>query len=270
MAINVLRGLRNRVAGTSADPGEFVDDMPAAVDSGEGHRGPRFACATCGRPLALTEFKCPSCGLRVLAGVPIRRGALLVVAGSAAGVIVGATLAIVLALAAQPAPAPADVPAASGAPVGVGGSFDPSLVSGPVPSTAATALRLSVTIEDRLAASAAALKKQVKVKNFSATTAAKTIRSIAADATWGSDNVDRLAGWPAAAPLRAQLDAFYEGLRNEARDALAVSIKDTSKYKLHAKRMIKLLASVPATREAMVALAAANKITIPAAPAAAP
>jgi hypothetical protein len=270
MAINVLRGLRNRVAGPTAETAELVDDMPAAVSSDEAPRGPRFACATCGRPLALTEFQCPSCGLRVLAGVPIKRGVLLVVAGVAAGVIVGLALALMLALTGRPASAAVDVPAASSDPLGGGGSFDPSLVSGPVPSTAATALRLSVTIQDRLAASAASLKKQVKAKNFSAVTGAKTIRAIAADATWGSDNVDRLAGWAAAAPLRAQLDAFYDSLRNAARDALAVSIKDPAKYKLHAKRMIKLLASVEATREAMGALAAANRISIPAQPGAAP
>ena len=265
MAINVLRELRNRVAGPPAAPDAFDDDMPAAVPSGEGHKGPRVACATCGRPLALTEFKCPSCGLRVLAGVPIKRGAMLVVSGCAMGLIVGGGLAIVLALAGgRSAPAVADVPAASSAPVDAAGSFDPSLVSGPVPATAATALRLSVTIEDRFAASAASLKKQVKVKHFSAVTAATTIRSIAADAAWGSDNVDRLSGWAAAAPLRAQLDAFYASLRTEARNALGVSMKDNAKYKAHAKTMIKLLASIPARRAAIAALAAANRITIPA------
>jgi hypothetical protein len=271
MAINVLRELRNRVAGQPAVPDTFDDDMPAAVPSGEGHKGPRVACATCGRPLALTEFKCPSCGLRVLAGVPIKRGAMLVVSGCAMGLIVGGGLAIVLALASgRGAPAVAGVPAASSAPVVGGGSFDPSLVSGPVPSTAATALRLSVTIQDRFAASAASLKKQLKVKRFSGVAAATTIRSIAADAAWGSDNVDRLSGWAAAAPLRAQLEAFYESLRTEARDALGVSMNDSAKYKAHAKRMVKLLASVPATRAALVALAAANRITIPAPPAALP
>jgi hypothetical protein len=200
--------------------------------------------------------------------VPIRHGALLVVSGCAMGVIVGAGLAVVLAFAGRPAQASAEVPNASGVPAVVEGSFDPSLVSGPVPSTAATALRLSVTIEDRLAASAASLKKQVKVKHFSAVTAATTIRTIAADAAWGSDNVDRLAGWPAAAPLRAQLEAFYDSLRAEARDALSVSMKDNAKYKTHAQRMIKLLASVKARRAAIAALAAANRISIPAAPAA--
>ncbi len=264
MAINVLRGLRNRVAGPTAEPEEFVDDMPRAVTSGEGHRGPRVACATCGRPLSLTEFQCPSCGLRVLAGVPIKRGALLIVTGCAAGVIVGISFALVLALVGRPAQAVADVPGASAAPAGgASSSFDPGLVSGPVPATAATALRLSVTIEDRLAASNASLKKQVKAKHFSAPTAATTIRAIAADAAFGSDNVDRLSGWAAAAPLRAQLDAFYESLRTEARDALSVSIKDTAKYKTHAKRMIKLLGSVQTTRDALVALAGANRISIP-------
>ena len=271
MAINVLRGLRNRVAAPTVGSGDMADDMPPAIETGETHRGPRFACPTCGRPLALTEITCPSCGLKVLAGVPIRKGAALIVAGVVVGLIVGVALAAVLALAGRPAQAATDVPVASGAPAdGTTGSFDPGLVSGPVPTTSATALRLSVTIEDRLAASAASLKKQVKSKSFNAVSAASTIRSVAADAAWGSDNIDRLAGWPAAAPLRAQLDGFYEDLRKTARDALGVSIKDTAKYKLYAKRLIKILASIPTTRTAMEQLAGANRISIPTAPAPAP
>lgn len=271
MAINVLRGLRNRVAAPTVGSDDPADDMPPAVESGETHHGPRFACPTCGRPLALSEITCPSCGLKVLAGVPLRRGAALMVAGVAVGLIVGVALAVVLAFAGRPSATATDVPVASGAPVaGAGGSFDPALVSGPVPTTAATALRLSVTIEDRLDASAASLRSQVKSKSVNAVAVASTIRSIAADAAWGSDNIDRLAGWPAAAPLRAQLDGFYQDLRKTARDALGVSIKDSAKYKAYAKRLIKILAAIPTTRAAMAQLAAANRISIPTKPAAAP
>lgn len=271
MAINVLRGLRNRVAAPTADSGDMSDEMPPAVESGETQRGPRFACPTCGRPLALTEITCPSCGLKVLAGVPLRHGAVLIVAGVFLGLVVGVGLSVVLAFAGRPPQTATDVPAASAAAVDVpGGSFDPSLVSGPVPTTAATALRLSVTIEDRLAASVASLRKQVKGKSFNAVAAATTIRSIAADAAWGADNIDRLSGWPAAAPLRAQLDGFYADLRKTARDALGVSIKDSSKYKAYAKRLISQMASIPTTRTAMEQLAAANRVSIPTVPAPAP
>ncbi len=267
MAINVLQGLRNRIARPTVDEyqGFDVEGAPPAPPVETAPRGPRVACPTCGRSLSLIQTTCHGCGLRVIAGVPIQRGALLVVAGSALGVIAGLSLAFVLAFAGRPAQATTDVPAASVAPGDVTPA-DPALVSGPVPSTAATALRLSVTIEDRLAASADKLKSQVKAKSFSASTAATTIRAIAADATWGSDVVDRLDGWPAAAPLRAQLDAFYQSVRQTARDALGVSLKDNAKYKLYAKRMIKLLGSIATTRSAMEALAAANRLTIPAKP----
>lgn len=263
MAINVLRGLRNRVAGPAASPDEFSDAVPPAMPAADTPRGPRVACPTCGRPLGLTQTQCPGCGLRVLAGVPLRRGALLVVSGTVVGLIVGASLAVVLALTGRPAATGGGVPAASVAPgESPSGSFDPSLVSGPVPSEAATALRLAVTIEDRLAASASNLNKQVKVKSFNAVTAATTLRSIAADAAWASDVIDRLSGWPAAAPLRVQLEQFYQQVRQTARDALGVSIQDSAKYKQSAKRMVKLLASIASTRKAMAALAAANRITI--------
>jgi hypothetical protein len=267
MAINVLRGLRNRVAGPAASPDGYSDANGPAMPAADTPRGPQVACATCGRPLALTQTQCPGCGLRVLAGVPLRHGAILMVTGTVVGLIVGASLAVVLALAGRPGSTAADLPAASVAPGELpAGSGDPSLVSGPVPSEAATALRLAVTIEDRLAASASSLNKQAKAKSFNAVTAATTIRAIAADAAWGSDVVDRLSGWPAGAPLRAQLESFYQQVRQTARDALGVSIKDAAKYKQSAKRMVKLLASIASTRKAMEALAAANHIKIQADP----
>jgi hypothetical protein len=267
MAINVLRGLRNRVAGPAAAPDGFSDEIQPAMPVTDTPRGPRVACPICGRPLGLIQTRCPGCGLRVLAGVPLRHGAVLVVTGCVVGLIVGASLAVVLAVAGRPASTTSDVPAASVAPgEGPGASGDPGLVSGPVPSEAATALRLAVTIEDRLAASAANLNRQVKAKSFNAVTAATTIRSIAADAAWGNDVVNRLGGWPAASLLRAELVSFYQQVRQTARDALGVSIKDSAKYKQSARRMVKLLASIAATRKQMAALAAANHIKIQADP----
>ena len=264
MAINVLRGLRNRVAGPSVDADGFSDAPPAPIPAVDApSRGPRVACPTCGRPLGLLQTRCSGCGLRVLAGVPIRRGALLIVTGSLIGLIVGGSLAVALALAGRPAAPATGVPAASAAPgVVPGASVDPSLVSGPVPPAAVTALRQVATIEDRILASDATLGKLYKAKSFNAVAAATSIRAIAADAAWGADVVDRLADWPAGAPIRAQLADFYQQVRQTARDALAVSINDAAKYKQSTKRMIRLLSSIPATKKAILALAAANHITI--------
>ena len=263
MAINVLRGLRNR--GSHA-PAEF-DDSDAgfhpAAEAPAASRGPRVACPTCGRPLGLLQTECQGCGLRVLAGVPIRHGALLIVAGASGGLLIGLVLAIAIALTGRPAEAAVVAPAPSAVASGPLGSADPALVSGPVPTQASIALRSSATIEDRLAASAAALKAQLRVKSFSAVTAAGTFRTIASDALWGSEQTDGLSDWPAAAPLRAQLEAFYASVRQSARDALSVSIQDNAKYKASAKRMVKLLGSIPSTRAAMTALAAANGIPLP-------
>lgn len=259
MAINVLKGLRNRIASAPSDQEEHPLDRPPG--------GPRVACSNCGRPLGLTEIECPGCGAHVVAGVPLKRGAGLILVGSLGGLLVGSVLAVVIALAGRPVASVANGPLAT-APGGViDPSADPALVSGPVSQTAAGALKLTVDIEDRLAASASQLKAQLKAKSFSAVRAATTIRAIAADAALGSDQVDRLAGWQAAAPLRAQLHEFYLAVRQSARDALGVSMENGAKYKLAAKRMIKLLGSIPATRAAIEALAAANRLTIPAKPA---
>lgn len=239
------------------------DDYDHPAD--DAPHGPQVACPTCGRFLGLFQTKCPSCGLRVLAGVPIKRGGLLMVAGCAGGLVLGTVLAVGLALVQQPAQATGAGPQASAA-VGadVDQAVDPALISGPVPPAAAAALRLTANAEDRLAASAASLRSQLKARSFSASTAATTIRAIAADATWGSEIVDQLAGWPAAAPLRAQLSGAYAALRTTARDALTVSLQNNAKYKSAAKQMVKLLASAGETRKAIEALAAANHITIPA------
>ncbi len=271
MALNVLRGLRHRGASPSAEPDDSAPEMPVAISDAP-PRGPQVACPNCGRRLGLIQTKCQGCGLRLLAGVPLKHGALLIVSGTVIGLFVGGGLAVMIALAGRTAPAVAgQVPVASAAAVGSpGASVDPALISGPVPSTAATGLRLTVTIEDRLAASAELLRRQVRSKSFTAAGAAVTIRQIAADAAWGSDVVDRLADWPAAAPIRAQLQGFYASVRQAARDALAVSINDSRKYLGASKGMVKLLESIRSTRKAMAALAAANGISIPIAPGATP
>jgi hypothetical protein len=277
MAINVLKGLRDRVAHAPSGPEQHPLDLvvheetleqpferPVARPPG----GPRVACSNCGRPLGLTEVECPGCGAHVLAGVPLKRGAGLILAGSLGGLLVGSALAVVIALAGRPVPVANNGPVESVAPGGVlDPSASPGLVSGPVSQRAAAALKLTVAIEDRLAAAAAQLKAQVRARSFSASSAATTLRVIALDAALGSDQVDRLADWQAAAPLRAQLQAFYLSVRQSARDSLGVSMKNAAKYKLGARRMINLLASVPATRTAIQALATANGLTIPAKPA---
>lgn len=271
MALNVLRGLRHRGASPSADPDDSTVEMPAAVSEAPS-RGPQVACPNCGRRLGLIQTKCQGCGLRLLGGVPVKHGALLIVSGTVIGLFVGGGLAVALALAGRTAPAATgQVPVASAAAVGSpGASIDPALISGPVSSTAATGLRLTVTIEDRLSASAVLLRRQVRSKSFTAAGAATTIRSIAADAAWGNDVVDRLGDWPAAAPIRAQLQGFYQSVLQACRDALAVSVNDNKKYLSASKGMIKQLESIVSTRKAMVALAAANTILIPLAPGATP
>lgn len=278
MAINVLKGLRNRASSAPSHLEEHPLDLVVLdhpldhplerpVDRPPGR--PRVACSSCGSPLGLTEVECPGCGAHVLAGVPIKRGAGLVLAGSLGGLLVGSALAVVIALAGRPsAPVANNGLIESAAPGGViDPSASPGLVSGPVSQRAAAALKLTVAIEDRLAAAAAQLKAQVRVKSFNAAKAATTLREIALDAALGSEQVDRLAGWQAAAPLRAHLQAFYLSVRQGARDSLGVSMKNSAKYKLAARRMINLLASIPATRTAIEALATANALTIPAKPA---
>ena len=97
MAINVLKGLRNRAASAPSEP-DVLQESPLDRPPG----GPRVACSNCGRPLGLTQVACPGCGAHVVAGVPLKRGAGLILAGSLGGLLVGSALAVVIALAGRP------------------------------------------------------------------------------------------------------------------------------------------------------------------------
>jgi len=142
----------------------------------------------------------------------------------------------------------------------------------PVPSEAASALRLTMTIDARFASARTRLSTLLRAGSFDTQAAVATLRSIAGDASWGSDVVVRLRGWSAADSLRLQLAAYYDAIRDSARNALGSSVTNATAYRSSAKRMVALLdAKTPAARTAITSLATSSGIALPyATPAASP
>ncbi len=130
-----------------------------------------------------------------------------------------------------------------------------------VPTAAANALRLTITVDDRLAGSAATLRTHMAGKGDPVAIAA-TLREIAATAAWGIDVVGRLGDWPAAAELRGSLRAYYVSIATTARDGLNASIQSATAYQAAGKRMLALTDQVAAVRASTVTFATANGIDL--------
>src|SRR6266542_2682112 len=211
-----FQALRRRWRGPQPDSGGVPTVYPITDEPDR----EIFACPVCGRPLGRGALHCPGCGTRLLLQVPLKRAAVFLSVGLAAGLLVGGLLTAIVASMTRPmVVTPAGI-------VGVsGGQEVPSGSAGgtttvPVPSEAASALRLTMTIDARFASARTRLSTLLRAGSFDTQAAVATLRSIAGDASWGSDVVVRLRGWSAADSLRLQLAAYYDAIRDSARNAL--------------------------------------------------
>jgi hypothetical protein len=263
MDFNVLRGRlrRSESHASGAVPG------PESMPVGDDDRGGWVAgCPTCGRPIGFTTLRCPGCGTRLIGGVRLRGALLFSVTGIAAGLLVGLAAAAAMYFpssrqgpsSAGPTASPGPTIAASAGPATPGASS--------VPAQAAAALRLALTVADRLATSGTALHLLVNPGRPDAAVVAAALRGIAADGAYASEVVGRLDGWAEADPLRTQLETYFERIRTTARAGLAVSIGNSLAYRTSGRRMVVVLSSLPALRAAIVEFAAAHGVDVPAAP----
>jgi hypothetical protein len=210
------------------------------------------SCPICARPIAVGTGKCPGCGTRLLLGVPARRAGAFVILGLVVGLTVGAgSAAIVVGRGsgsgnARPGGGPVpSVPAASPASAApsIPRSNPPSAPppSSAVPAHAGAALGQVLSVNDRLASRAAALRAGLAAKPFDAFTVATTLRALSADAVVGDGVTGLIAEWPSGADLSARLSAYYRRVGTTAATALGSSLGDTAAYRAGALQMIRVL-----------------------------
>ncbi len=241
-----------RVATHAASPSPAVTQPPAAT-----------------RPAAATE---PAAATRSADGLD--RGAL---AGRPERIARAATLAmgvvlVILVVASFVIPRPTgqgDVLGTTGHSSGdtVGEAVASAKAGAPtppprVPTAAASALRLTITVDDRLAASAATLRS-MNLEKADPVAIATILRTIASDSAWGIDVVGRLGEWPAAAALQGTLREYYTAVAATARDGLSATISSASAYRTAAKRMLAIAGRLVELRTSSVDLAVANGISVP-------
>lgn len=262
MTINVLRGR------SAEDPEVAPEPMPIGEVDTE-----IFNCPVCTRPLARGVRRCPGCRTRLVMAVPVGRASLFVAVGLAAGIVVGAGVVSAAAVGrpsdGRPGGGPiagASAPPAAGSP-GPGspapGSASPSVAPSGVPSAALAALGQSVTMNGRMLAGAGTLRAALVETDLDTAVVVRTLRSLAADAAWAADATKRLDAWPAAALVEADLEAFYEEVRETAREALRASMSNDAAYRSSGTRMVEVLDAIPSLDAASRAVAARAGINLP-------
>ena len=235
-----------------AGPDDGLEGMPIGADGARDI----FSCPTCARPLAVGTSRCRGCGTVFLAGVPAKRASLFLAIGAVLGLVVGATFATVASGMTRGAP-----PTSAGVVAGPGATTEPQVMVA-APNAAANALRLTIAVDDRLSASEVRLRSLLS-GSFDTLAVASMLRSMAADAAWGSDVVGRLADWPAAADLQPRLRDQYRKIVATASDGLSKTLTSPTAYRTAAKRMLALAPNIAELRTESVALAAAYGISLP-------
>ncbi len=210
-----------------------------------------LSCSGCNRPLRAGSRRCPACGMRFLVGVQLRRAVILLVAGFAVGLAAGGSIVTAGVVAGLPRVVGASAPTAESVPSEVGvatpipvASATPAPPDG-VPVPARSALRQIAALNERLAEGLDAIDATLAAPTFDAATAAAAIRSIAAEAAAGTDQLARLATWPPATGLASDLRTFYDELRSTARLGLAASIANVDAYRATMEALAAQLARLP-------------------------
>jgi hypothetical protein len=248
MAISSTRRRSRAVPAVSVAPEPDLPAEPLAIGLPDLNV---TSCPVCARPIVVGTGKCPGCGTRLLIGVPVRRAGAFVVLGLVVGLIVGGgSAAIVVGRGSGSGARPGGGPVPS-APAVSSRSAAPSISptqpasapppSSAVPAHAAAALGQVLSVNDRLASRAAALRAGLAAKPFDAFAVATTLRALSADAVVGEGVTGLIAAWPSGADLSARLSAYYRRVGTTAATALGSSLGDTAAYRAGALQMIRVL-----------------------------
>jgi hypothetical protein len=206
-----------------------------------------FNCPRCARPLAHGATFCPGCGTRLIVGVRARLALGFMAVGLVAGTLFGGgAMLIAGGRQATTAAGPGLVTPAAGAANPAGASVAPVLPADVgIPSGAVSSLRQATIINDRLSAHGGELKRLLAAGSTKGIDIARVLRATSADVLFGIDIAPSIAPWPEAADLSADLGTFYAAVRDTAQAGLKRSVSETAAYKTAAKRMVKLLATLP-------------------------
>ncbi len=223
-------------------------------------------CPGCNRPLRTGTRRCPACGMRFLVGVQLRRAAALLGIGFGLGLMAGGSIVTAGVIAGLPealgraAVAETVPPSAATTSIPPGASAE--TVAPPeapvVPAVARSALLQAAAVNERLADALVPLDTALAATPFDPVDAAAAIRTIAAEAAGGSDQLARLATWSRAAALASDLRSFYDELRSTARAGLANSLTNAAAYEATAEALRGTLARLPeleARLEVLLAIA---------------
>jgi len=223
-----------------------------------------FSCPSCARPLAVGSRRCPGCRTRLVMGIRASRALLFVVLGLVVGLAAGgggtafalsmSRTEVVAPPVAVPSVAPSAAPIAS-APAKP--PLDPA-----VPAAAISALRQSWLINQRLEGDAANLAAAVAASDPSSADIARSLRTIAVDASLGSGVAPGIGHWSAGTELADRMASFYGSVGTAALDGLSVSLTNTPAYVKTARQVLSLVADLKGIDASVRTLAADAGLTL--------
>jgi len=227
-----------------------------------------FNCPKCARPLTEGTPRCPGCGVRLVMGVVLKRAGTLMTFGFIVGAFVGgAVMSLVISTLVDPATPVAAADAAAdtsetdptAAPLASGGALVRDVA---IPAAALSSLRQSTLLDARIVSDADALATAYRTK-ASAVDIALILRSLASDASIGSDLAPQLRTWDEAHKLAMDRGDFYASVAGIARDGLRSSITDKKAYRTAARTMLGALRELPSLDAESRALASAAGVDLP-------
>jgi hypothetical protein len=224
-----------------------------------------FNCPRCSRPLAVGTSRCATCGMRMVAGVPLTHVSGFVAAGLVVGLLVGGGVVAAVTALSRPVDKPISqaptVVLPSAAPVVP--SAAPPVVDPAIPAAAVSALRQSTTLNQRLLADADRLAAALRSDRPSGAEIAPLLRTLASTASFGDRLAPTVAEWSDAAAVSEGLVAFYASVGRVAEEGLAASVQNSRAYVHAGKRMLVVLGQLTNLDAASRALAASADIELP-------
>jgi hypothetical protein len=257
MTVDAVRGRARR--------GKNVTIEQAAIGEADANI---FNCPRCARPLAVGNSRCAGCGLRMVAGVPLTRVSGFVAAGLVLGLLVGGGLVAAVSVMTRPADKPlAQAPTAvvpSAAPVAPSVAapvVDPAIPA--IPPAAASALRQSAILNQRLLTDADRLAAVLASDRPSGAEIAPLLRALASTASFGDRLASNVAQWADATAVSESLASFYAAVGRAAEEGLTASVQNNRAYVDAGKRVLVVLDELTEIDAASRSLAATTALELP-------